>query len=137
MEQTQLAIVEQQLKFHSELIEKMSNAIEKLADASTDIMKVLSVHEEKYSQSMKNIELMYEIIHENKKEVHDIKKELKTEINKLEDDINDMVKKTDIKMAYGVGSVIIIFCFYAFTFYQQYVEFQIQTKHSIEQKISK
>ena len=53
------------------------------------------------------------------------------------DDINDMVKKTDIKMAYGVGSVIIIFCFYAFTFYQQYVEFQIQTKHSIEQKISK
>ena len=137
MEQTQLAIVEQQLKFHSELIEKMSNAIEKLADARTDIMKVLSVHEEKYSQSMKNIELMYEIIHENKKEVHDIKKELKTEINKLEDDINDMVKKTDIKMAYGVGSVIIIFCFYAFTFYQQYVEFQIQTKHSIEQKISK
>lgn len=137
MEQTQLVVVEQQVKFHSELIEKMSNAIEKLAEASTDIMKVLSVHEEKYSQSIKNIELMYEIIHENKKEVHDIEKELKDEINKLKDEIDDMVKKTDIKLAYGVASFVIMFGFYAFTFYQQYVDSQLQTKHSIEQKISK
>lgn len=137
MEQTQILVLEQQLKYHAELIEKMSIAIERLANASTDMTKILSVHEERYSQTLKNNELIYDVIQENKQEVKEIETELKQEIKQLEDELKTVVKKTDVKLAYGIGSVIATILFSAFSFYQQYVDFQVQTKYKIEQRSSK
>jgi ATP-dependent Clp protease ATP-binding subunit ClpA len=137
MEQSQLPVIEQQVKYHAELIEKMSTAIERLANASTDITKMLSVQEERYSQNVKNIELMYSVIQENKKEVQEIKKELKIDIDEIKKNINDVLKKTDIKMVYGIVSFTAAFCIFSFTGYQQYADFQLQTKYKIDQLKSK
>ena len=95
-----IAVLEQKLVEFSNIVGKIDNAIEKISEVNTNIIKMLAVHDERIEQCNRSDDLLIKMI-------NDLKVDNSKDHNIVVSRINDMEKKVDelSKFRWVVGGI--------------------------------
>ena len=95
-----IAVLEQNLVEFSNIVGKIDNAIEKISEVNTNIIKMLAVHDERIEQCNRSDDLLIKMI-------NDLKVANSKDHNIVVSRINDMEKKVDelSKFRWVVGGI--------------------------------
>jgi hypothetical protein len=134
-----LAVLEQKLFDATNNISKLNDAIEKISEANTNLIRMLAVHEQKIEQGSKTDTLILKMIEdlnasfiEQNKSTHIridfVEKESKEDTTKLETRVDDIIK---VKwMTVGIASVLVLFVGLLSPFISAWVDNQKPALHS-------
>lgn len=112
-EAIKIAVLEQRLSEVTSNISKLNDAIEKIGEANTNLIKMLAVHEEKIEQGDKNDAIIVKMVQEVENSLRNENKRIEEHVNKsdekskeLENRLDDVVRVKWITV--GVGSVLVV-----------------------------
>lgn len=112
-EAIKIAVLEQRLSEVTSNISKLNDAIEKIGEANTNLIKMLAVHEEKIEQGDKNDAIIVKMVQEVENSLRNENKRIEEHVNKsdekskeLENRLHDVVRVKWITV--GVGSVLVV-----------------------------
>lgn len=78
--ETQIAVVEQEIDATRNIVDRLNNAIEKLTVLTTDIGKILAVHEQRLERGEKTTADVIELVEKRRQEMNEDIKELHSRI---------------------------------------------------------
>jgi len=78
--ETQLAVIEQELDQVHTVVERLDKAIEKITDVTTDIGKILAVHDQRLEQDEQASTVLFELLEKRRNEMDQDIKELHSRI---------------------------------------------------------
>lgn len=118
-DESRLAVIENKMNYYETFLEKIDTAIVKMSEASSDISKMLAVHQEKIENNTKAAEIAFSLNESAKMEFNDkieeIKNyaeqetnELKEEIQKIKSELIDFSKMRWMVNGIGIASGICI-----------------------------
>ena len=112
-EAIKIAVLEHRLSEVTSNISKLNDAIEKIGEANTNLIKMLAVHEEKIEQGDKNDAIIVKMVQEVENSLRNENKRIEEHVNKsdekskeLENRLDDVVRVKWITV--GVGSVLVV-----------------------------
>jgi hypothetical protein len=105
---TKIAVLEERLSSYELMMKKIDEAIQIMGKTSQNISKMLAVHEEKIEQCGKADDLLTKMIYEMKEESEEHCSKVSERINKIEDDIKEIVKFRWMVAGSGIVVAIII-----------------------------
>lgn len=112
-----IAVLEQKLFEVTNNISKLNDAIEKISEANTNLIKMLAVHEQKIEQGEKTDTIIMKMMEDFNRSISDeykrtqirideVEKEGKDTYDKLEKRLDDIIK---VKwMTVGIASVLVV-----------------------------
>lgn len=108
-----IAVLEQKLLDFSNIVHKLDEAISKLSDVNSNIMKMLAVHDERIEQCNKSDNLILKLIDDSKEEnlkdhkvVHHRIDDVEKVLEKMEEKLQDVSR---IKwMTIGMGTILVV-----------------------------
>lgn len=105
-EAVKIAVLEQKLSDFSNVVHKLDDAIEKLSEVNSNVIKMLAVHEEKIEQCNRSDDLIIKMIDEVKSDNNKDHKKVMEKIEKIELKVQEINK---IKwMTVGCGAVLVV-----------------------------
>ena len=105
-EAVKIAVLEQKLSDFSNVVHKLDDAIEKLSEVNSNVIKMLAVHEEKIEQCNKSDDLIIKMIDGVKTDNNKDHKQVMEKIEKIELKVQEINK---IKwMTVGCGAVLVV-----------------------------
>lgn len=78
--ETQIAVVEQELESTRDIVSRLDNAIEKITTVTTDIGKILAVHDQRLERGEKATNEVFDILEKRRQEMSEDIKELHSRI---------------------------------------------------------
>jgi len=105
---TKIAVLEERLSSYELMLKKIDEAIQIMGKTSQNISKMLAVHEEKIEQCGKADDLLTKLIYEMKEESEEHCTKVSARIDKIEEDIKEIVKFRWMIAGSGVVVAIII-----------------------------
>jgi len=105
---TKIAVLEERLSSYELMMKKIDEAIQIMGKTSQNISKMLAVHEEKLDQCNKADDLLSKLIYEMKEEGEQHCSKVSERIDKIEEDIKEIVKFRWMIAGSGVVIAIII-----------------------------
>lgn len=105
---TKIAVLEERLSSYELMMKKIDEAIQIMGKTSQNISKMLAVHEEKIEQCGRADDLLTKMIYEMKEESEEHCSRVSERINKIEDDIKEIVKFRWMVAGSGIVVAIII-----------------------------
>jgi ElaB/YqjD/DUF883 family membrane-anchored ribosome-binding protein len=112
-----IAVLEQKLFEVTNNISKLNDAIEKISEANTNLIKMLAVHEQKIEQCSKTDSLIIKMVEEIETSLTNDYKRTEQRIEKIEIDVSERVSKIDTRlddiikvkwMTVGIGCVLVV-----------------------------
>lgn len=108
-----IAVLEQKLLDFGNIVHKLDEAISKLSDVNSNIMKMLAVHDERIEQCNKSDNLILKLIDDSKEEnlkdhkvVHHRIDDVEKVLEKIEEKLQDVSR---IKwMTIGMGTILVV-----------------------------
>jgi tetrahydromethanopterin S-methyltransferase subunit G len=105
-EAVKLAVLEQKLLDFSNIVHKLDDAIQKLSEVNSNIMKMLAVHDEKIEQCNKSDDLILKMIDDVKEDNHKDHGQVIKRIESIEEKVQEINK---IKwMTAGCGVILAV-----------------------------
>lgn len=105
-EAIKLAVLEQKLLDFSNIVHKLDDAIEKLSEVNSNIMKMLAVHDERIEQCNKSDDLIVKMIDDVKVDNHKDHTQVIRRIESIEEKVQEINK---IKwMTVGCGVLLVV-----------------------------
>jgi hypothetical protein len=105
-EAVKLAVLEQKLLDFSNIVHKLDDAIEKLSEVNSNIMKMLAVHDEKIEQCNKSDNIIVKMIDDVKADNHKDHAQVIRRIESIEEKVQEINK---IKwMTVGCGVLLVV-----------------------------
>ena len=105
---TKIAVLEERLSSYELMMKKIDEAIQIMGKTSQNISKMLAVHEEKWDQCNKADDLLGKLISEMKEESEEHCGKVSQRIDKIEEDIKEIVKFRWMVAGSGIVVAIII-----------------------------
>lgn len=105
---TKIAVLEERLSSYELMMKKIDEAIQIMGKTSQNISKMLAVHEEKLDQCNRADDLLSKLIYEMKEEGEEHCTKVSARIDKIEEDIKEIVKFRWMIAGSGVVLAIII-----------------------------
>lgn len=94
--ETQVAVVEQEIESTKDIVERLNNAIEKITTVTTDIGKILAVHDQRIERGEKATNDVFDLLEKRRQEMNEDIKELHSRITtttrELSTEISDVRK---------------------------------------------
>ena len=105
-EAVKLAVLEQKLLDFSNIVYKLDDAIEKLSEVNSNIMKMLAVHDERIEQCNKSDNIIVKMIDDVKADNHKDHAQVIRRIESIEEKVQEINK---IKwMTVGCGVLLVV-----------------------------
>ena len=105
-EAVKLAVLEQKLLDFSNIVHKLDDAIEKLSEVNSNIMKMLAVHDERIEQCNKSDDIIMKMIDGVKSDNHKDHTQVIRRIESIEEKVQEINK---IKwMTVGCGVLLVV-----------------------------
>ena len=105
-EAVKIAVLEQKLSDFSNVVHKLDDAIEKLSEVNSNVIKMLAVHEEKIEQCNRSDDLIIKMIDEAKADNDKDHKKVMERIEDIEEKVQEINK---IKwMTVGCGVLLVV-----------------------------
>jgi glycyl-tRNA synthetase beta subunit len=105
-EAVKLAVLEQKLLDFSNIVHKLDDAIEKLSEVNSNIMKMLAVHDERIEQCNKSDNIIVKMIDDVKSDNHKDHTQVIRRIESIEEKVQEINK---IKwMTVGCGVLLVV-----------------------------
>ena len=105
-EEVKVAVLEQKFTDFTNIVNKLDDAIQKLSEVNTNLIKMLAVHDEKIEQCNKTDDLIVRMIEDVRKENAEDHKKSNERITVLEKEVEEVSK---IKwMTIGCGVVLAV-----------------------------
>lgn len=105
-EAVKLAVLEQKLLDFSNIVHKLDDAIEKLSEVNSNIMKMLAVHDERIEQCNKSDNIIVKMIDDVKADNHKDHTQVIRRIESIEEKVQEINK---IKwMTVGCGVLLVV-----------------------------
>jgi tetrahydromethanopterin S-methyltransferase subunit G len=105
-EAVKIAVLEQKLSDFSNVVHKLDDAIEKLSEVNSNVIKMLAVHEEKIEQCNRSDDLIIKMIDEVKSDNDKDHKKVMERIEDIEEKVQEINK---IKwMTVGCGVLLVV-----------------------------
>lgn len=106
-EAVKLAVLEQKISDFSSIVHKLDDAIEKLSEVNSNIMKMLAVHDEKIEQCNRSDDLIVKMINDVKSDNQKDHSQVIRRIESIEEKVQEINK---IKwMTAGCGALLVVF----------------------------
>jgi hypothetical protein len=67
-DEVKLAVLEQKFTEFANIVNRIDDAIDKLSEVSSNLVKMLAVHEERIEQTVKTNDILFKLVEERKKE---------------------------------------------------------------------
>jgi vacuolar-type H+-ATPase subunit I/STV1 len=67
-DEVKLAVLEQKFTEFANIVNRLDDAIDKLSEVSSNVVKMLAVHEERIEQAVKTNDILFKLVEERKKE---------------------------------------------------------------------
>jgi len=67
-DEVKLAVLEQKFADFANIVNRLDDAIDKLSEVSSNVVKMLAVHEERIEQTVKTNDILFKLVEERKKE---------------------------------------------------------------------
>jgi len=67
-DEVKLAVLEQKFTEFANIVNRLDDAIDKLSEVSSNVVKMLAVHEERIEQAVKTNDVLFKLVEERKKE---------------------------------------------------------------------
>jgi len=67
-DEVKLAVLEQKFADFANIVNRLDDAIDKLSEVSSNVVKMLAVHEERIEQAVKTNDILFKLVEERKKE---------------------------------------------------------------------
>ena len=94
--ETQVAVVEQEINSTRDIVDRLNNAIEKITNVTTDIGKILAVHDQRLDRGEKATNDVFDLLEKRRQEMNEDIKELHSRITtttrELSTEISDVRK---------------------------------------------
>lgn len=78
--ETQVAVVEQEINSTRDIVDRLNNAIEKITNVTTDIGKILAVHDQRLDRGEKATNDVFDLLEKRRQEMNEDIKELHSRI---------------------------------------------------------
>lgn len=99
--QTDVELLKRDMHQLNDLFGRLDVTIEKLSEVSSNLVKIIAVHESKFqhyennqSQTQNGIELIFERLEDRKDDIQAVKEECRKEVEKTYDEILEEIKET-------------------------------------------
>lgn len=94
--ETQVAVVEQEMESTKQIVDRLNNAIEKITNVTSDIGKILAVHDQRLERGEKATNDVFDLLEKRRQEMNEDIKELHSRITtttrELSTEISDVRK---------------------------------------------
>lgn len=105
-EAVKIAVLDQKLTDFANVVRKLDDAIEKLSEVNSNVIKMLAVHEERIEQCNKSDDLIVKMIEDVKKDNSRDHKNVMERVEKIESRVEEINK---IKwMTVGCGALLVV-----------------------------
>jgi ABC-type transporter Mla subunit MlaD len=100
--ETQLAVIEQELDQSAVVISKLDKAIEKIADVTADISKILAVHEQRLDRGEQATAQILQTLETRRQEMNEDIKELHSRITTTTRELSTEISETENRIISGI-----------------------------------
>lgn len=92
--ETQIAVVEQEIDSTRDIVDRLNNAIEKLTALTTDIGKILAVHDQRLERGEKATNDIFDLLEKRRQEMNEDIKELHSRITTTTRELSQEISDT-------------------------------------------
>jgi ABC-type transporter Mla subunit MlaD len=92
--ETQIAVVEQEINSTRDIVDRLNNAIEKLTALTTDIGKILAVHDQRLERGEKATNDIFDLLEKRRQEMNEDIKELHSRITTTTRELSQEISDT-------------------------------------------
>ena len=101
-DEVKLAVLEQKFTEFANIVNRLDDAIDKLSEVSSNVVKMLAVHEERIEQAVKTNDVLFKLVEERKKENEKHYERASERIDELEIKIEEVRKVKWMIIGMGV-----------------------------------
>lgn len=103
-DEVKLAVLEQKFADFANIVNRLDDAIDKLSEVSSNVVKMLAVHEERIEQALKSNDVLFKVVEDRKKENEKHFEKISERIEEVEIKVEEVKK---IKwMIVGMGVLV-------------------------------
>jgi predicted RNase H-like nuclease (RuvC/YqgF family) len=91
-DEVKLAVLEQKFTEFANIVNRLDDAIDKLSEVSSNVVKMLAVHDERIEQTIKTNDVLFKLVEERKKDNEKHYEKTNERIENLETKVEDVKK---------------------------------------------
>lgn len=103
--ETQIAVVEQEIDSTRDIVDRLNNAIEKLTALTTDIGKILAVHDQRLERGEKATNDIFDLLEKRRQEMNEDIKELHSRITTTTRELSQEISDTRKCVVEGIDDL--------------------------------
>jgi predicted RNase H-like nuclease (RuvC/YqgF family) len=101
-DEVKLAVLEQKFTEFANIVNRLDDAIDKLSEVSSNVVKMLAVHDERIEQTIKTNDVLFKLVEERKKDNEKHYEKTNERIENLESKVEEVKKFKWMVVGMGV-----------------------------------